>query len=161
MRPDPLSFLSDELNSLKAQGLYRHLRVLDAIDDLGHVREAHRRVVAVGNDHRAIGVRSRQLIVRRDREGLLRTVERALRTRYVRASDREAEILEAQSVPGEPFHVGLDAHRRPNAALDSHVPHSRDLAQSLCQQRVCKVADARQGRRVGGERQRQNRRVGP
>ncbi len=29
MRQDPLSFLSDELSSLKAQGLYRHLRVLD------------------------------------------------------------------------------------------------------------------------------------
>jgi len=29
MRPDPLSFLGDELNALKAQGLYRHLRVLD------------------------------------------------------------------------------------------------------------------------------------
>jgi glycine C-acetyltransferase len=29
MRPDPLSFLSDELDSLKQQGLYRHLRVLD------------------------------------------------------------------------------------------------------------------------------------
>src|SRR5437763_5723666 len=28
MRPDPLSFLGGELNSLKAQGLYRHLRVL-------------------------------------------------------------------------------------------------------------------------------------
>jgi glycine C-acetyltransferase len=27
--PDPLSFLGDELNSLKSQGLYRHLRVLD------------------------------------------------------------------------------------------------------------------------------------
>jgi glycine C-acetyltransferase len=29
MRPDPLSFLSVELDSLKQQGLYRHLRVLD------------------------------------------------------------------------------------------------------------------------------------
>ena len=29
MRTDPLSFLGDELNSLKSQGLYRHLRVLD------------------------------------------------------------------------------------------------------------------------------------
>jgi glycine C-acetyltransferase len=29
MRPDPLSYLSDELDSLKQQGLYRHLRVLD------------------------------------------------------------------------------------------------------------------------------------
>ena len=29
MRTDPLAFLGDELTSLKAQGLYRHLRVLD------------------------------------------------------------------------------------------------------------------------------------
>ena len=29
MRTDPLSFLSDELNALKSQGLYRRLRVLD------------------------------------------------------------------------------------------------------------------------------------
>src|SRR5436190_17820994 len=29
MRHDPLSFLADELAALKAQGLYRHLRVLD------------------------------------------------------------------------------------------------------------------------------------
>jgi glycine C-acetyltransferase len=29
MRPDPLAFLSAELDSLKQQGLYRHLRVLD------------------------------------------------------------------------------------------------------------------------------------
>jgi glycine C-acetyltransferase len=30
MRSDPLSFLGDELTALKQQGLYRHLRVLDA-----------------------------------------------------------------------------------------------------------------------------------
>jgi glycine C-acetyltransferase len=30
MRSDPLSFLGDELTALEAQGLYRHLRVLDA-----------------------------------------------------------------------------------------------------------------------------------
>ena len=30
MRTDPLSFLADELTALKDQGLYRHLRVLDA-----------------------------------------------------------------------------------------------------------------------------------
>jgi glycine C-acetyltransferase len=29
MRPDPLSFLNDELNTLKAQNLYRHLRILE------------------------------------------------------------------------------------------------------------------------------------
>jgi glycine C-acetyltransferase len=29
MRADPLAYLSDELDALKAQGLYRHLRVLD------------------------------------------------------------------------------------------------------------------------------------
>jgi glycine C-acetyltransferase len=30
MRPDPLAFLNDELTALKAQGLYRRLRVLDS-----------------------------------------------------------------------------------------------------------------------------------
>src|SRR6476469_204142 len=29
MRPDPLAFLASELDTLKAQGLYRQLRVLD------------------------------------------------------------------------------------------------------------------------------------
>ena len=29
MRTDPLSFLADEINTLKSQGLYRRLRVLD------------------------------------------------------------------------------------------------------------------------------------
>ena len=29
MRPDPLSFLATELDSLRAQGVYRHLRILD------------------------------------------------------------------------------------------------------------------------------------
>ena len=29
MRPDPLSYLSTELDSLKSQGLYRHLRILE------------------------------------------------------------------------------------------------------------------------------------
>ena len=29
MRPDPLSFLATDLDSLRAQGLYRHLRILD------------------------------------------------------------------------------------------------------------------------------------
>src|SRR5215831_14483229 len=29
MRPDPLRFLADDLSSLKQQGLYRHLRVLE------------------------------------------------------------------------------------------------------------------------------------
>src|SRR5690349_9121307 len=30
MRADPLRFLTDELDSLKQQGLYRHLRVLES-----------------------------------------------------------------------------------------------------------------------------------
>ena len=29
MRPDPLSFLATDLDSLRAQGVYRHLRILD------------------------------------------------------------------------------------------------------------------------------------
>src|SRR4051812_26841854 len=42
MRSDPLAFLGEEIDSLKSQGLYRHLRVLD--------REQAPRTVVDGHD---------------------------------------------------------------------------------------------------------------
>src|SRR5919109_28369 len=43
MRNDPLSFLADELNALKSQGLYRRLRVLD--DRLAEFKKTESAVV--------------------------------------------------------------------------------------------------------------------
>src|ERR671936_431997 len=50
MRADPLRYLSEELDSLKAQGLYRHLRVLDG-EQKAHTSFDHRSVVNLSSNN--------------------------------------------------------------------------------------------------------------
>jgi glycine C-acetyltransferase len=50
MRPDPLKFLSDELESLKQQGLYRTLRVLES-EQLAHATFDHKSVVNLSSNN--------------------------------------------------------------------------------------------------------------
>jgi glycine C-acetyltransferase len=50
MRADPLKFLSDELDSLKQQGLYRHLRVLDG-EQGAHATFDHKSVVNLSSNN--------------------------------------------------------------------------------------------------------------
>jgi glycine C-acetyltransferase len=50
MRADPLRYLSDELDSLKAQGLYRHLRILDG-EQKAHTSFDDRSVVNLSSNN--------------------------------------------------------------------------------------------------------------
>jgi len=50
MRADPLKFLSDELDSLKQQGLYRHLRVLES-EQRSHATFDHASVVNLSSNN--------------------------------------------------------------------------------------------------------------
>jgi glycine C-acetyltransferase len=50
MRPDPLKFLADELESLRQQGLYRRLRVLDS-EQAAHASFDHRSVVNLSSNN--------------------------------------------------------------------------------------------------------------
>src|SRR6187401_3618906 len=50
MRQDPLSYLGDELNALKQQNLYRHLRVLDG-EQKAHTSFDHRSVVNLSSNN--------------------------------------------------------------------------------------------------------------
>src|SRR5580698_9193261 len=50
MRADPLAFLSAELEGLKQQGLYRHLRVLDG-EQKAHASFDHREVVNLSSNN--------------------------------------------------------------------------------------------------------------
>ena len=50
MRADPLRYLSEELDTLKSQGLYRHLRVLDA-EQKAHTSFDHRSVVNLSSNN--------------------------------------------------------------------------------------------------------------
>lgn len=50
MRPDPLAYLTRELESLEAQGLYRHLRTLDG-EQRAHATVDHRSVVNLSSNN--------------------------------------------------------------------------------------------------------------
>jgi len=50
MRADPLHYLSEELDTLKSQGLYRHLRVLDG-EQKAHASFDHRSVVNLSSNN--------------------------------------------------------------------------------------------------------------
>jgi glycine C-acetyltransferase len=50
MRPDPLTFLSDELANLKQQGLYRKLRILEG-EQLPHATFDHKSVVNLSSNN--------------------------------------------------------------------------------------------------------------
>ena len=74
--------------------------VLDAVDDLGDVRQAHRRAVAPGDDHRRVvgGAARRRLGV--DLQPPAVALDRALRPVRVRGLDRGAHVLAADAVAG-------------------------------------------------------------
>ena len=125
------------------------LVVLQPVDDLRHVGQQHRRAVAIGDHQRLVGVDADQLVVGGDGVGLVRAVERALGTRDVGADDRLPHVLEADAVGGEPRQIGLDAHRRPDAALDRDAADAADFGEPARHQRVGKIAHfaERDGRR--------------
>ena len=136
------------------------LGVLQAVDHVGDVAEHHRRAVAIGDHQRAVGVGGRELVVGRDGVGLMHAVERALRPRHIGADDRLADILEADAIGGEPRQVGLDAHRRPDAALHRDAADAGHLASRCAMQRVGEIALIAQRDGLRGQRQRDDRRVG-
>ena len=136
------------------------LAVLQAVDHVGDVAQQHRRAVAVGHDDVAIGGRRRDLVVGRDRVGLMRAVERALGARHIGGDDDVAHVFERDAVVGEPRQIGLDAHRRPDVALHGDAADAGQFAQSRRQQRVGDVAQLPQRDVAGGQRQRDDRRIG-
>src|SRR4051812_1322380 len=50
MRPDPLQYLTGELDALREQGLFRHLRVLDG-EQAAHTSVDHRSVVNLSSNN--------------------------------------------------------------------------------------------------------------
>ena len=70
MRPDPLAFLSDELETLKQQGLYRRLRVLDAAQQPTTIVD-HREVVNLSSNN-YLGLTTHPKLRARAREAIER-----------------------------------------------------------------------------------------
>ena len=85
--------------------------VLQSLDDIGDVLQQDRRIVAVGDDDRFIDLGIDDLVVRGEREGLVRAVERTLGAGDAGSDDGAADILERQPVGGKARQIGLDANR--------------------------------------------------
>ena len=89
----------------------------------------------------------------------MHAVERAFRPGYIGAADRKPDILQADAVGGKPRQIGLDAHRRPNAALNGDVADAGHFGEPLRHQRVGKIAEIAQRDGFGCEREHDDRSV--
>ena len=135
------------------------LAVLGAVDDGGDVLQPHRRTVAIGDHQVEVLLGIGDLVVGVDRRGLRRPVEIALRRVDVGVAECGAQIVDIQAVGGQRPRIDLHAHRRPLAAADADQADAGLLGDLLRQPRVGDVLHLRQRQRLGGERQRQDRRI--
>ena len=92
----------------------------------------------------ACGLGRRDLVVGGDGVGLLRAVERSLRSGHVGAGDGVAQILHRDAVGGEPRQIGLHPHRGLQAAQHRDPSDAGNLAQPLRQNGVGEVAHGAQ-----------------
>ncbi len=136
------------------------LGVFGAVENGGDIAEAHRRAVAIGDDERAIAVAGQKLIVRADREGLMRAVEIPFRLIDVGLAQREAQILKTQSVRSELRRIRLNPHGRPLAAADADHADAGELRNFLRERRLGEIFDLVQRQARRSQRKRHDRRVG-
>ncbi len=136
------------------------LDVLGALRHLRHIGEMHRRAVLVGDHQVPVIVGALQLVIGVDGVGARRSVEIALGRVDVGVGDGGAEIVDVEAVGGERTRIGLDAHRRPLAAIDADEPDAGQLRDLLRQPRIGEVLDLVEGQRLGRQGERQDRRVG-
>ena len=137
------------------------LRVLDAVDDVGHVRQAHGRAVRVGDDERLEAVRLEELVVGRERVVLPRAVDVALGLVDVRRDERGCARPRGVS-PVPPSATGSTCTRTAGFCPPLIVtrPTPGDLRDLLREDRVGVVVDLVERQDVRADRERQDRLVG-
>ncbi len=117
------------------------------------------RVVAIGDDERPVILARKELVVRPDDIGLARAVEAALRLVDVRGSDGNAHVFKSQAVGCQGRGIGVNTDRGTLAAGEAHEADAGQLGDFLREPRVRHVFNLRQGQRIRGQRQGQDRRV--
>ena len=105
--------------------------VLDRVQYLGHVRQAHRRAVAIRDHHVAVLRGLGGLVVGVDLVALPADVDRALGGIGIGRRQRGAHVLETDAVLEQRARVQLDAHRRQRAAADLYLADAAHLRELL------------------------------
>ncbi len=138
----------------------RLVDVLGTVDRLGHVREVDRRAVLVGDNQRAVILAREKLVVGADDVGLARAVKAPLGLVDVGGGEGRVQVFEGQPVGGQGRRVGVDPHCRPLTAGYADQTDPRELGDLLGKAGIGQIFHLRQRQGVGGERQRQYRRIG-
>ena len=123
---------------------HRRLAVGDAhvlgvflpVKNLGHIGEAHRRIVAVGDNQIAEIRRVGGIVVGIDLDALAALFDGALGAvgAGIGGGDRTLDSVEIDAVLEDRARVELDAHRRLGGALRGGIADARNLRQALLQQ---------------------------
>ncbi len=144
----------------RGTGPGRELPVLGPVFHRGHVAQAQRCGVAVGQDQLPVLLHRAHLVIgiKHDRAG--GAIEAALGQVDVGGPNRVADMRHAQAIGGLRGRVDLDAHRRTLPAGQADQANARQLRQALCHARVDQVIHLRQGQALRSYGQSQNRRVG-
>ncbi len=129
-------------------------------DDLGHVGQAHRAIVAPGDDQVAEVGGDPALVVGVDLVALVADLDRAFRRVGVGRGQRRPHALQPDPVLGERLRVDLDPHRRQRAAAQGHLADAVHLGELLLQDIGGRVVDAALAQRVRGQRQDHDRCIG-
>jgi len=136
------------------------LRTFSTESRIGHVREAHRRSVAVGDHEVAILGRAGRLVVGVQLVALVADVDRALGGIGIGGRQRRPDILEPDAVLEQRVGIQLDPHRRERAATDLHLADAAHLRQLLREDGVGGVVHLPGSERLGGQGEDHHRRIG-
>ena len=119
--------------------------VLDAVDDLAEVVEAHGRPIPVGDDHGRVLGGPEELAVGLDREGLAVALEVAAREVDVVALDGAGDLVDAELPVGEGLGVELGADGVFLGAEDLDLGDAADHGDALCNHGFGVLVDVGQG----------------
>ena len=138
----------------------RDIDVLRPCHSVAHVAHAHRRPIAIGNDDIVVVFRLGDLIVRGNRETLLRSIDAALGRVGGGDPEHGTHVLECQTARLQLGRIDLDANGGLLLATDGDLRHAGDLRNLLRHHRVGEIVDGRERKRVRMRSEDQDRGIG-
>ena len=127
----------DDIGARLAEQNHQHRRlavgeaeiahVFDGIENLRHVRQPHRRAVAIGDHQRRVIGGLDRLIVGIDLKPALALIDGALGTIGIGGGERRAHVFQTDAVFEHGVRVDLDAHGGQCRAADDDLADAADL----------------------------------
>ncbi len=134
--------------------------VLDAVDDVAQLAQPHRRAVAVGDDHVLVLVGGHQLTGGLQREGLVRSDDRAGRHVDVPVAQRRFDFVDADLPRRERVRIELRVHGVFLAAEHLHLRDAADHRDALGDARLGVLVERPRRNRGRGDDEIENRLIG-